>query len=93
MPKGNKLPVTFPATIKKKVGLFGISREFQFSVCRHGNLCASPHTAKLRRTLLYRENQIGKAIINKEFMTFSLAEFLRGDGGNLLPVYSISSDS
>ena len=75
------------------MGLFGISREFQFSVCRHGNLRASPHTAKLKRTFLYREKQIEKAIINKEFMTFLLAEFLRGDGGNLLPVYSISFDS
>lgn len=90
MPKRYKLPGdTFQQQFKSGF-IWGSAKNFS-SVSAGSNLRAI--YKQVKRTLLYREKQIGKAIINKEFMTFLLAEFLRGDGGDLLPVYSISFDS
>ena len=60
-PETNRLPA--------KIGLFGISRELQLRVCSHGEPRESPR--KAREEHFYREEkEVGRAIVNKESMTF-----------------------
>ena len=51
------------------MGLFGISRELQFGICKHVSPRVSPCMA--RKEYSYkREKNIRKAIVNKAFMAF-----------------------
>ena len=53
----------------KKMGLFGISRELQFGICKHESSDVSSCMA--RKEYSYKkEKKIKKAIVNKAFMAF-----------------------
>ena len=55
---------------KKGGGLFGISRELLFRICKHGDQCTSSYMA-MEGKLLYREDKkVGKTIGNKKYMAF-----------------------
>lgn len=60
-PKTNRLRDISPA----KVCLFRMSRKLQFRICNHDE----PH-GREREFFYRRENVVGKAIVNKEFMNF-----------------------
>ena len=61
LPKTNRLPVIFSS---KKMGLFRVSKELQLRVYNHGELCASPHTAKEGECSNTKEKEAGRAVVN-----------------------------
>ena len=76
-PKPNSLTDIPPAMM----GLFGINREWRFGVCNQ----KSP--AKIERTLLCREKEVGRATVSKEPLAFHwLSPCQARRGVFLLPV-------
>lgn len=66
--KTNRMPVISPE--ERGGGLFGISRELLFRICKHGDQCTSSYMA-MEGKLLYREDKkVGKTIGNKKYMAF-----------------------
>lgn len=75
----DRLTITSPA----KVGLFEINKDLQFGVYNHGELRASPNTARRRELFQRGQKKAGRAVVNKEpiggfeslkYSGFSLAE-------------------
>ena len=69
-----------------KMGLFGISREWQFSICKHRRPCASLCRAREGKHFYRGEKKVRRAHVMKEswlFMTWVLA---RKAGVFLLPL-------
>ena len=52
------------------MGLCGISKELQFRVCNHGEDHASSHVARAGELFHREEKEVGRAIVNEEFMLF-----------------------
>ena len=50
------------------MSLFRIKKELQFGVCNHGKPYASLITAK-EGQLIEGEKEVGRAVVNKEYMT------------------------
>ena len=51
------------------MGLFGISRDLQFGICKHESPRVSSCMAR-KENSYKKENKIRKAIVNKAFMAF-----------------------
>ena len=47
------------------MGLFRISREFQFMVCNHDEPCASSHRPRRGEGIYKEQNEVGRAVANK----------------------------
>ena len=59
-----------PDISPSKMGLFWISRELQFGVCNHGEPSTSSCTAREGEHFHRDEKEVGRVLVNKEFMAF-----------------------
>lgn len=59
----NRLSDISPA----KMGLFGISRELQFRVCKHGEAYTNPHTTREEEHFYRWAKEVGRALVNHGF--------------------------
>ena len=81
--KINKMSYISPG----KMGLFGICKELQFKVCKHGEPLTSPCTAWEGECFLKREEEVGRTIVNQESLAFHrLSPCQERRGVFLLPI-------
>lgn len=78
--------IRLPDTSPGKMGLLAISRELQFRVCNHGDLCASPPKAREGEHVHREEKEVGRTGINTEPMAFQWLSPCWEKGVFLIPV-------
>ena len=52
------------------MGLFEISKKWELEVSNYGSPCVSPCTAREREFFYREEEEVGKAIVNKDSIAF-----------------------
>ena len=60
--------------LQPKMGFFGISKELQFGVCKHGEPCTSPHMAREGECFYRGEKEAGEGCSKQRVHGFSLVE-------------------
>ena len=50
--------------------LFNTSKELQFEVCNNGKLHPSPHAVREEEHFYRKEQEVGRATVNKKSMDF-----------------------